>query len=147
MWLITNKGLISTVQDRANPERLLVRARRLDHLADFLGTTEGIFEDHEADYPYRTYMSRLDYVERVFYKVDAIDYDNFKNSVEDHLLNALYSRVWGILSELGTGSRYGRRQRRLREIERLPREAFEDDGSLKPKYLLKPDPFGRRPEG
>jgi len=32
--------------------------------------------------------------------VEAIDYDNFKNSVDDHVLHECYSQVWGTMHRL-----------------------------------------------
>jgi len=109
MWILTNKGIISVVADRHDPGRLLVRSRNkafLQEVVEPLG--HEVAEDQSADYPYRLFMSRRQFEEVVTQEAAKIDYPNFKDSVVDPVLHGLYSKVWGILSVLGMGRRYGR---------------------------------------
>ena len=130
MWIITNKGIISVVQDRHDPERLLVRSRNkafLQSVVEDLG--HEVTEDQNADYPYRLFMGRMEFMDVLLQEVEKIKYPNFKNSVVDPVLQGLYSKVWSILSVLGMGRYYGRGLT-VEELERLPNDDFEEDGSL-----------------
>lgn len=120
MWILTNKGLLSVVADRDDPDRLLVRARQKGLLEELLGRCEvlqahialgdyeiKVFEDQTADYPYRVFMHREPFTYLIESEAEHIDYTNFKNSVKDDRLHALYMRVWGILGDgLGFGNHY-----------------------------------------
>lgn len=130
MWIFTNKGLLSVVQDR-DSDRLLVRARQRHLLQEIAPRPSEVFEDQTADYPFRVFMTRMEFAEIVYEEIERIDYDNFKNSVKDRVLAGLYSKVWSIMSVLGMGRRYGTPTPSAEEIERLPPSAFEDDGTLK----------------
>lgn len=155
MWIITNRGLLSVVADKHDPtgDRLLVRARQREFLADLVEPLTEVFEDQEADYPYRCFMSRADFMDLLAVEVAGVDYPNFKNSVRDDVYHALLSKVWSILSVLGMGRRYGRATRGkqgglhglnldpliteedIREFEQAPADEFPEDV---------PDGFGRR---
>lgn len=106
MWIFTNKGYVSVVEDFDNREVLLVRARKLDHLVGFIGSDERVFLDESADYPYRVFVERGDFEEALVARAKEINYPNFKNSVADPVYHSLLSRVWQIMSVLGMGSRY-----------------------------------------
>lgn len=146
MWIITNRGILSVVADKNDQtgDRLLVRARQRDFLEDIVEPLHEVFEDQEADYPYRCFMSRADFLYLLAVEVVSIDYPNFKNSVQDNVYHALLSKVWSILSVLGMGRKYGRRaaepqpsfidEEDVREFERAPVEQFPEDV---------PDGFGR----
>jgi len=139
MWIITNRGPLSVVQDFDNPALLLVRARQEGLLDELIGESKvdvPVFYDGSADYPHRASMSRFEFAEIVFEQIEQIDYPNFKNSVQSHQLRSLFHRVWVVLAELGHGPKYGRRLPLSREPrdpnnpESMPRSAFDDDGSI-----------------
>lgn len=151
MWLMTNQGLVSVVQDRADANTLIARARQDGLLEQMLAeanlTHISVWQDETADYPNRCKLSRMDFTDLVYTQVLRIDYDNFKNSVKDKKLASLYSRVWNVMTELGMGKFYGLgvRPKRARRLDAdldpevaffrsLPKEAFLDDGSLDPDY-------------
>lgn len=95
MWICFNDGFISTVQNRDNPDMLVARARRKEHLANvFPDRVDEIFSLQNSDYRYRLNISKADYAKVVTDRIMAIDYDNFKNSVEDHDLHDMYLGVW-----------------------------------------------------
>ena len=104
MWIFTNRGLLSVVQDR-DSDRLLVRARQRHLLQEIAPRPGDVFEDQAADYPFRVFMTRKEFAEIVNEEIEGIDYDNFKNSVADRVLAGLYSRVWSVMSVLGKGNR------------------------------------------
>lgn len=60
------------------------------------------FRISQACYRYEARRDTED--EEIANRILAIDYDNFKNSVEDHDLHAAYARVWGIMYALQQGS-------------------------------------------
>ena len=151
MWLITNKGLLSIVEDRDDPKLLIVRARQdglLEKMIEEAGVEARVWSDEYADYPNRAKMSRVDLTDLLYTQVLRIDYPNFKNSVRDRKLKSLLSRVWSVLSDLGMGKFYGLRRPAKRPtnyhpdvgpedafFRSLPKEAFLDDGSLDPDYI------------
>lgn len=128
MWIFTNKGILSVVQDRNHKETLLVRARQKGFLESIVENPEEVFHDPAADYPYRIFMSRTDFAGLLVTQMERINYPNFKNSVEDNVLHSLYSKVWSVMSVLGMGRLYGRRA--IETADDYPSEAFEEDGSL-----------------
>ncbi|WP_119336239.1 hypothetical protein [Hydrogenophilus thermoluteolus] len=83
--------------------QLLVCARRKSDIKQvFPG--HPIKETRHTDYRYRTTVPRHVVADTIANRILAIDYDNFKNSVEDHDLHAAYARVWGIMYALQQGS-------------------------------------------
>ncbi len=59
MWVFLPEGFVSIVADRSDPSggRLLVRARRREHLEAFLGgPEERIEENPSADYRWRAWV-------------------------------------------------------------------------------------------
>lgn len=50
MWLCFNDGFLSVVADKANPARLMVRARRKVDLVNIFGHDVEIVETPDADY-------------------------------------------------------------------------------------------------
>jgi hypothetical protein len=151
MWIVTNKGLVSVVRDRNDPNTLLVRARQdglLEEMIKEAGLNARVWQDEYADYPNRAKMSTIDFTDLLYAQVRRIDYPNFKNSVKNSKLHALYSRVWSVLSELGMGKFYGLPVPRGAHyppepklspedafFHSLPKNAFLDDGSLDPDYI------------
>jgi hypothetical protein len=63
MWLVTKDGFYSVVQDRGDPDRLVVRGRWKKHLKVLKDLLPGsrILVTPEADYPYRMFVSREDW--------------------------------------------------------------------------------------
>ncbi|MEQ1761587.1 MAG: hypothetical protein ABL984_00445 [Pyrinomonadaceae bacterium] len=148
MWIITNRGLLSAVEDRGDRATIIVRARQDGLLETLLNEAEleaEVWRDDTADYPNRVRLSRVDFADLLYSQVLKIDYPNFKDSVKDPKLKGLLSRVWGILADLGMGRFYGigpRRRRSYLEHPELdsffasyPPEAFNEDGSLDPDYI------------
>lgn len=105
MWMVTKDGFYSVVQDRGDPDRLVVRGRWKKHLKVLKDLLPGsrILVTPEADYPYRMFVSREDW-EKVLkvVAVDGIDYPNFKNEAHSRhgfegwasILNEIWSLVW-----------------------------------------------------
>lgn len=116
MWLCLNNAFLSVVDKAANPDNLLVRARRKGDITNvFPKATEKLTLG--TDYAYRAEISRGEVAEALKKMVFDLDYSNFKNSVEDHRLHNAYSSVWTIMGRLQEGGPYGqgdsRRQKEL----------------------------------
>ncbi|MGV7223974.1 MAG: hypothetical protein ACQ9MH_20920 [Nitrospinales bacterium] len=99
MWICLNNAFISAVQHREKPDHLMVRARMREHLAAVFPNVE-IIETTKADYRWRVVAPKNAFKKAVNHSIDSIDYDNFKNSVEDHNLHDCYSKVWGVMHRL-----------------------------------------------
>ena len=101
MWIVLNKSFLSIVKNRNNDSELLVRARVKGDIEKVFENAD-VFEDMNADYRYRSYITR-EVVSRVIYnELLKIDYDNFKSSVpknEPQRAHA-YMNVWSALSKL-----------------------------------------------
>jgi hypothetical protein len=92
MWFCFNDGFISVVESR-DPSILSVRARRRQHLANIF-PGENIIETKHSDYRWRVFVSREKMAKIVSDRVMNINYDNFKDSVEDKGLHDLYAGFW-----------------------------------------------------
>ena len=82
MWVFTETGFVSAVQNRNNPEYLVVRARdkqSLQTLADLCDVEIKFMVG--SDYPYRVFVSKEDFKSWMNDNVDFLGYDNFKNQV------------------------------------------------------------------
>lgn len=82
MWLFTQDGFISAVDNKQVPGKLAVRARdkkSLELLADL--TRQEIIQKMDTDYPYRVFVTKEEFQEFVAAQIESIDYGNFKNRV------------------------------------------------------------------
>ena len=93
MWIGLNNGWLSIVEDYNDEERLLVSARKLEHITNTFPDCD-YFKDSDADYPYRAFISRDVVAKVIADSVAMIDYPNFKNSVKDGTLHNAYTEVW-----------------------------------------------------
>ena len=65
MWIVLNKSFLSIVKNKNNDSELLVRARVKGDIEKVFDDAD-VFEDENADYKYRSYISR-EVVSRVIY--------------------------------------------------------------------------------
>ena len=93
MWICFNDGFVSAVQHRDEPSTLMVRARRRDILHALFPDVE-VIEGGSTDYQYRVVVSKDAFARVLIDRVAEISYSNFKNSVDDDELHALYERFW-----------------------------------------------------
>tara|TARA_R110002110_G_scaffold61193_1_gene171953 strand:+ start:372 stop:743 length:372 start_codon:yes stop_codon:yes gene_type:complete len=100
MWIGHSNGWLSIVAHRERPDDLLVRARRGKHISTFWPEVE-VVHNPDADYPYRSVISRDRVAEVVMQYIEGIDYDNFKKSVTESKLAEAFSRMWALLYEYG----------------------------------------------
>jgi hypothetical protein len=106
MWILRNDSFLSVVQHRDMPGKLLVRSRIEGDIERAMPGAE-VFEDPSADYRYRAIVDRQALKDALCEAVDAIDYDNFKNSIakSDRKRHHTYMDVWGVLA--GAYGSYG----------------------------------------
>lgn len=97
MWICLNDGFLSVVRDRTGHDRLLVRSRRMDHLMRSF-PNQVIETSSMADYGWRARIDRERLTEVVAARIKSIDYPNFKASVADPDLHALYEDFWHLHS-------------------------------------------------
>ncbi len=102
MWLFTTQGFYSVVAHRDDPETLIVRARTredIEALGEQIPDIEP-FENGDADYRHRAYVSRSEWLAAVAQLTAEIDYDNFKSEVareQGYERARVYGHVWGEL--------------------------------------------------
>jgi len=92
VWIFTKSGLLSVVQNTANPRYLIVRARQSHHItSNFPGTAPLYTPD--ADYSWRVYLPREEVAEQIDRLITDIDYPNFKDAADADLKNT-YMSIW-----------------------------------------------------
>ncbi|HVL40012.1 MAG TPA: hypothetical protein VM328_11535 [Fimbriimonadaceae bacterium] len=97
MWVYLNDAHLSIVAHREVADCLLVRAR-------VRGDIEAVFPHAQVehtphgDYAFRAKVRREEVAEALAQRVEAIDYDNFKNSCPDSRHRA-YLDVWAAGAE------------------------------------------------
>ena len=99
MWLFQKSSFVSIVQNRDDPETLLVRARVAGHIQQAFPEAK-VFTDPNADYLYRAFIGRKAVAQAVAASIEYIDYDNFKDSVDDDQLHVAYMKVWSTMEKL-----------------------------------------------
>lgn len=104
MWIFLNNAFLSIVEYRDDNQLLMVRAR-------LAGDIEQVFPDYEvkktpnADYLYRAVIEKAVVSDAIAQSIQAINYDNFKNSVPNHQRHDAYLDVWTTMSQLQEASR------------------------------------------
>jgi hypothetical protein len=93
MWICLPESFVSVVQDKNQPDRLMVRARRREHLVALLPGHEVVVTTN-SDYKYRAFVDRQEFAEIVSRGITELDYSNFKASVRDKDLSRLYHDFW-----------------------------------------------------
>lgn len=112
MWIFSETGFISVVEDKYKPSYLLVRARvqsDLEHLRKY-GLKDILVFNNKAgnfDYQFRACVRKVDFARAMSKMVLDISYSNFKDRVleasgEDR--ESVYLKIWFILRRnLGRG--------------------------------------------
>jgi hypothetical protein len=97
MWLYTNKGFLSVVENFHEKSEFLVRGR-------YKGDIEAHFPDADievdagTDYKYRTYLPKEVVAVRLQkYLESELNYSNYKNSVKDTSRLVAYHDVWATM--------------------------------------------------
>lgn len=110
MWIATEHGFYSAVENRKDKKTVLVRTRvreDADRLAAWVGKNTTVVDSPSADYPHRVVVSKKKWAEFVSTAANNIDYDNFKNRVGRHDSHRahVYHDVWAALMKLEKGFR------------------------------------------
>ncbi len=115
MWIMLDKGFISMVQHKDDPDLMLVRARVGADLANVFGDDIDIAEDPSADYLYRTVLSRQRVAETLRDAVLGLDYISHAKDValersapNKHRHDAYYG-TWTAMSKMQPTRPYGGR--------------------------------------
>jgi hypothetical protein len=116
MWLMLNDAFLSVVDKSNAPDCLLVRARRPEHLAAVFPNAE-IRESFGTDYRFRADIDRREVAQIIASRIAGIDYDNFKNSVQDDALHTAYMGVWTVMGRLQKGGPYSRDVKRRKPMD------------------------------
>jgi hypothetical protein len=103
MWIFTTDGFISAVAHREQPGKVLVRARRSEHLRALFPDVEIECNPH-ADYRYRTVVERSYWLAKVLAHASMIDYCNFKGAIPDAEYHDACTAVWAEMHKLQPGS-------------------------------------------
>jgi hypothetical protein len=97
MWIVTNKSFLSAVQDRDNPNGLVVRARIRGDLESFFGNEIQVLETEDSDYRFRVFVDKALFKVKMMNSINSIDYTNFKDSVKDKERKTWYSQIWSVM--------------------------------------------------
>lgn len=105
MWVFTRDGFFSAVQHFEQPNTILVRGRvesDLRRLCEIMKTQ--IVENVDADYRYRTSVSRPAWAEYLQQAARELDYPNFKNAMhdlfDDSRRDQAHMEVWSAMQRL-----------------------------------------------
>ena len=93
MWIYLTEGALSIVAHRDKPDHLLVRSRHPDAIERTFLDVE-MYYIQDADYPYRADILRDDVISFLERRLSLLNYDNFKNTVDDYDYSRLLGDVW-----------------------------------------------------
>ena len=93
MWIYLTEGSFSIVAHRDKPDHLLVRSRHPDAIERTFRDDE-MYYIQDADYPYRADILRDDVISYLERRLSLLNYDNFKNTVDDEDYSRLLMDVW-----------------------------------------------------
>ncbi|MDO6747194.1 hypothetical protein [Gilvimarinus sp. 1_MG-2023] len=94
MWLFTDKGFISVIADCIDPNRVIVRAHKSEHIEALFGEEWGSIEVlnlvHRSprlgadDYRFRRFVTRDQLREVLLQQVDRLQIGTFRDRIPDH---------------------------------------------------------------
>lgn len=96
MWVILNNSFVSAVQHFNDESKLMIRARKKEHLV-VVFPEEEVYQDLPSDYPYRVVVSKEKFAKVLAEEVERIDYHNFKSSISlaNDDLYKFATETWG----------------------------------------------------
>ena len=104
MWVFTQDGFISAVDNGVVPGKLAVRARDKQSLELLSMITDSpITEYPNTDYEYRVFVTKDEFSAFLVSHVDTLDYSNFKSRIHSTRGDVFYdacSNVWGAMLEV-----------------------------------------------
>jgi hypothetical protein len=117
MWIMGTDFFVSLVAkdvpEGALPKgALLVRARKREHLAT-LFPDANIVEDRSADYLYRSFIPVEKIAVALIERLTALNYPNYKNSVQDPDYHHALEGCWHCLSRIQHPAPYSERRHQV----------------------------------
>jgi hypothetical protein len=123
MWIACVDGFFSTVIDKMDPGRMLIRARCEKDIKNLYDRYRKVCpsmgkptSDDSRDYRYRLSVSKRDWVKLAAELASEVDYPNFKSAVHDRPdqenKSQPYLEIWSIMHALQLDERPGRRATR-----------------------------------
>ncbi len=95
MWIFCD-AFLSIVRDRNDVKKLLVRSRIAGDIEKVFGSAK-ISHTPRADYPFRASIDAGTVARTIAARIEAIEYDNFKNSISESERCSVYSTVWQMM--------------------------------------------------
>lgn len=99
MWICLNNAFLSIVRKDCGPDELCVRARRKGDI-ERIWPEAKVTKYTKSDYLYRAILPVSEVRWAISKLLAAIDYPNFKDSVEDELLHDCYLDVWQTMTKV-----------------------------------------------
>ena len=115
MWLFTETGFVSVVQDKEDSNKMVVRARdkkSLQPLMDAYGVK--MVNLKNRDYPHRVFLTRKQFVDWLVESGETLDYNNYKTRVSQtrgHDFASPLHDVWATMLRLEDLGKPGYNQR------------------------------------
>lgn len=99
MWIMSSSGFVSVVEYKYDSSKLLVRARVPEDLMTLVTGADQIEKNDQADYMYRTVVTREKFAEWVTQQINSIWYTShakeaMTNDGQDLDRYQAYLRVW-----------------------------------------------------
>jgi hypothetical protein len=104
MWVFTQDGFISAVDNGESEGKLAVRARdrrSLEMLS--IATGAEVIELRGRDYEYRVYVTREEFTEFMANQIKDLDYGNYKSRIwatRGEVFHDACSDVWGAMLQV-----------------------------------------------
>ena len=100
MWVALTEGWLSIVAHRDKPDHLLVRARNPKHITRTFPEAE-MYSNADADYPFRADVPREDVIDFMSRRLEHMQYDNFKNTINEEAYHDAALGVWQTMYRYG----------------------------------------------
>jgi hypothetical protein len=129
MWIACTDGFFSTVIDKLEPGRMLIRARCEKDIKNLhrrystkCPSMRNPTSDETRDYRYRLSISKRDWVKLVAELASNVDYPNFKTAVHDRPdqenKSQPYLEIWSIMHAVQVDEeRDNRKSKRPAEVK------------------------------
>ena len=112
MWIFTETGFISAVDNGHVPGKLAVRARDKESLAILAAVTDQeIKQSERSDYPYRVYVTKEEFSDYILAHIETLDYSNFKDRVyktRGSIFARACGRVWEAMLDVTDAEAIGK---------------------------------------
>jgi hypothetical protein len=112
MWIFTQDGFISAVDNKEVPGKLTVRARDEESLELLAAATnQEIGQVDGRDYPYRVHVTKEEFSDFLLMHVEHLNYPNFKDKVKavrGHEFASACGAVWAAMLDVTDDKALGR---------------------------------------